>query len=226
MRIQQYKIGRPGCLEHMIATYHDGKLNAYFKNTEWWKHLRGLGYEPVKNGRGDITKWTRKIVALVFLLWALLLSSCMTPKKMDRWLTKNPDFFKTERDTQQVLTPFPIEISVPLPVDTSTWTWTVSGDLDTNLLFETKRLKGELAIFQDTLLRVNVPPTQPRRRLNLDIQVKPDTIVVRDTLQVPCPTETKTRTVILKYRWKDWLIWILVGALIITIGGRTWLKQK
>lgn len=189
------------------------------RHSAYWKHLRNLGLEPVRNGMGKVVEWAKKVSGIFILtglfLALLLVSGCMTPQRAARVTAKHPEFFPTKVDTFYKPILFYFNDTITVPGDTSSWSWAIDADidtikvLDTTLLGENERLKAQLRLQKNS---------NKNLWLELKTETKPDTIIIEKTIELPCPqVEKKTTITVRQHWWMPWAIAVLTVLLITSL---------
>ncbi len=183
------------------------KLPAY------WKHLRQLGYSPVKNGSGKVTNWTKGAVVMISWFFVLtLVSGCMTPQRAARYVHQHPELFPSKTDTAWL--DFVIEDTDTFYMEQDTfymdWEW---AGTDTTITWDTLRTQGAVAI-------TNTASGKPRIRT--EIISKADTLYQRDTVTVKLPGINKT--IIIRKRVQNTWWWIALGGGLLILF--LWRRKK
>lgn len=175
----------------------------------YWQHLRSLGLAPVREN-GTIVRWAKAITTAIILM--VLLSSCLTPKRVQRYIQQHPNAVDLQYDSVYMHHIFHDTIYLPIDSFTDNWQW----ELGTPLL-DTARIEfhnGRQSIF---ITRVRVDTFYKYRLRSV---IAPDTIPVIDTFYLPCPAGTATVSVARAFPWWGWLIIIIASLLIIWLWKR------
>lgn len=182
--------------------------------SEYWQHLRRLGYRAKKSKTGKIIDWVKPAAVMIILM--LLLSGCMTEKRALRYIAERPHLIERKADTVQLVDTIQLTDTLIVPGWTDSWDWSFEG-ADTVYLFDNSKSEGSISI--DTVVK-------------LRLRVRTDTLYRIDTLLVP-GRQIETTKVVTKEIAPDWMAWSKRGViwglilLIVLIGLkllRPWLK--
>lgn len=190
--------------------------------TAYWKHLRKLGLKAEKDAMGNTIKWVKITAVLAILI--ILLGSCMTPKKVQRYLADNPQLLPAPQVDTVFETVTLEEIdTIYLPEKTQTteweWSWGDAEDKDSTWyegsLFDLMETK---VTARDTSIN-----SRPVTKFKVVTTVKSDTLYLLDTVTVEKQV-INTRTVIVKPKsWTRYIPWVLGAILII---GLLWQRKQ
>lgn len=167
----------------------------------YWAHLRQQGLAPVREN-GQVIKWAKAVVGVIILL--LLCSGCLTPERVQRYISKYPNAVELQYDT--VYQHYIFHDTLYLPQDSlmAEWEWGSEPVADT--AFSSGRQSIQLIRLRiDTVYRYRIRAT-----------LTPDTLLRLDTLPIPCPSGTATVSVARAFPWWGWLI-IIASLLIIKV---------
>lgn len=185
---------------------------------QYWKHLRDLGLKPRKTATGKTIDWVK---AGALLLIVLLLSGCMTERRVRKYLVKNPEIISEMSDTvySRIIVPRIDTVITPAKSEAVDWWWTWGGSQGKDTIVvkpdSTKQVQLEVTA-TDTVVVTPGRPQEKRTNFRVEANVTPDTIYIRDTVRIDCPQVT-TRTVIVQNSWKERAIWAGIGAFAMLI---------
>ncbi|PHN00658.1 hypothetical protein [Flavilitoribacter nigricans] len=191
----------------------------------YWKHLRERGLKPQKDAMGNTIKWIKVSAAIALVM--ILLASCMTPKRVQNYLAKNPQLLPApEVDT--VIETFTLTeldtIYLPEKQTTTEWEWTWGDATDQDSIWHEGSVFDlvETQIEAKDILEITETGHQRKTRFKVVTTVKRDTLYLPDTILVDKPV-IKTRTVLVKPR--SWTAYIPWGLAVLVLIALLWRKR-
>ena len=184
----------------------------------YWKHLRSLGLSPKKDAMNNTIDWVK--LGLILLILIAGLSSCMTPKRVQRYLADNPQLLPAPQvDTIMDTTTVISHDTILLLPDTTTasWGWTWGDATEQDSTFEVPTDTNDRPATTTVTARDTTHEGKPRTVFRVRTVIERDTLVLTDTIQVEV-LKTNTRTVIVKPKsWTRYIPWAMGLLVLIAI---------
>lgn len=175
----------------------------------YWAHLRQQGLAPIREN-GQVIKWAKAVVGVIILM--LLFSGCLTPERVQRYISKYPNAVELQYDT--VYQHYIFHDTLYLPEDSliATWEWGLApAYIDTS--FSSGRQSIQFSRLRvDTVYKYSIRAT-----------ISPDTLVHIDTLRIPCAAGSATVSA-RSAHWPCWA-WLLITIASLLIIKVLWQRK-
>lgn len=188
----------------------------------YWKHLRSLGFKPEKDAMGNVLKWVKRVSILLII--SLLMVGCMTPKRVQQHLAKNPQLLPApEVDTIYEEIQLIDMDTIYLPESTIEgewlWEWGNTTKDSTWYIPLDDEFDGKIDMSVTATDTTVITDTGHRKQTKFKVTtvIERDTIYQLDTITIERPV-IKTRTVIVKQKsWTTYIPWILFITVLVAL---------